>query len=247
MASSYRDQSRIRKRLRSWLRRNLEPWREASFAGIDVHYKECLDGGGSSFGQDLIPFLRGRGMPRQRRVFEWCAGPGFIGFSMLGHGLCDTLCLADVNKKAVAACRRTIAANRLADRAVVYHSDNLNGFGPAEQFDLVVGNPPHYDSDDVDWLRSADNGWRLHREFFATIGRHLRPGGVIVLQENNQGSTVDNFRALIEAAGLRISFVEGCAPELTPDHHFYYIGIVRQGDLAPGWADGGAVEPAAAQ
>jgi len=44
-----------------------------------------LDGGGSTFGQDFIPVLRARGMPKVQRTFEWCSGPGFIGFSLLGR------------------------------------------------------------------------------------------------------------------------------------------------------------------
>src|SRR6266567_986061 len=84
------------------LARRLEPWRQVRYGDVNVHYKRHLDGGGSSFGQEYIPFLRDRGMPRQARVFEWCAGPGFIGFSLLGFGLCETLCLADVNPEALA-------------------------------------------------------------------------------------------------------------------------------------------------
>jgi 16S rRNA G966 N2-methylase RsmD len=234
--------SRARKRFRRWLRRHIEPWRQASFGGVRVHYKECLDGGGSWFGQDFIPFLRSRGMPQRARVFEWCAGPGFIGFSMLGHGLCESLCLADVNPKAVAACRRTIADNGLGGQVSVYHSDNLSAIPASEQWDLVVSNPPHYDDASVDWLRSYDKGWRLHREFFTAIGRFLRPGGVIVLQENNQGSTAETFRDMIEEAGLAVVFVHGCAPQPTRDPRFYYIGMMRRGEAAPVWASGEIVE-----
>jgi hypothetical protein len=50
-------------------------------------------------------------------------------FSLLGHGLAETLCLADINPEAVEACRRTIASNGLGDRAAVYHSDNLKDSG----------------------------------------------------------------------------------------------------------------------
>ncbi len=111
--------------------RRLERWDQERYADVSVHYKSHLDGGGSSFGQEYIPFLKDRGMPRQARVFEWCAGPGFIGFSLLGFGLAETLCLADVNPQAVAACRRTIAANGLADRVSVYLSDNLRDIPPS--------------------------------------------------------------------------------------------------------------------
>ena len=49
------------------LLRRLKPWRSATFGGIRVSYKQHLDGGGSSFGQDFIPFLRSRGMPKVAR------------------------------------------------------------------------------------------------------------------------------------------------------------------------------------
>jgi hypothetical protein len=43
---------------KSWLHSHLEPWRVAPYGGIPVDYKDWLDGGGSSFGQQMIPFLR---------------------------------------------------------------------------------------------------------------------------------------------------------------------------------------------
>jgi 16S rRNA G966 N2-methylase RsmD len=217
------------------LLRHLKPWRSATFGGIKVSFKTHLDGGGSSFGQDFIPFLRGRGMPKVLRVFEWCAGPGFIGFSILSHGLCDSLCVADINPEAVAACRRTIRVNGLDGQVSAYHSDNLDSIPFTERWDLVVSNPPHFDDSTQD-LRSSDGGWRSHRKFFASVGLFLNPGGVIVLQENNAGSTVDDFRPLIEEAGLSIVFVSGARSERTPDPRMYFIGIVKRGDSPPAWA-----------
>jgi len=244
MAKKDNSLSRVRRRFKSWLRGRFQPWRFALYGGIRVRYKDCLDGGGSSFGQEMILFLRDRGVPRQARVFEWCAGPGFIGFSMLGHGLCETLCLADINPVAVTACRRTIADNGLGGSVRVYHSDNLSAIPIEEQWDLVVGNPPHFDNGAYH-LRANDSGWHIHRKFFATIGRFLRPSGIIVLQENNLGSTVETFRKMIEAAGLAIVFVDCCAPHRTPAspfHYIYYIGIMRRGDVVPAWASGAGIE-----
>jgi methylase of polypeptide subunit release factors len=216
-------------------RRHLKPWRQITLAGVNVHYKTHLDGGGSTFGQNFYPFLKGRGMPKQARIFEWCAGPGFIGFSLLGHGVAETVCLADINDLAVAACRRTIADNRLANCVSVYHSDNLKGIPESERWDLVVSNPPHYADAHSGELRSFDRDWHIHREFFGNVRRFIKPGGVIVLQENNQGSTVETFRGMIEEAGLRIVFTHDALPERTPGYQFYYIGIIRAGDASPVW------------
>src|SRR5690349_9794644 len=132
---------------RDWLkpfRRRLRPHSRVRYGDIDVYYKRFLDGGGTGFGQDFLRLFRSRRMPTQARVFEWCAGPGFIGFSLLGFGLCDTLCLADINSDAVRACERTVAYNRLEERVSIYHSDNLDNIPASERWDLVVGNPPHF-------------------------------------------------------------------------------------------------------
>jgi predicted RNA methylase len=221
------------------VQRWLQPWRYVTYGSVRVHYKRHLDGGGSAFGQDYIPFLHDRGMPKQARVFEWCAGPGFIGFSLLGFGLCDSLCVADVNSEAIRACRRTVAGSGLADRVAVYQSDNLENIPASERWDLVVGNPPHFDWTQIGELRFADTQWRIHQRFFASVGRFLKPGGVILIQENNHGSTAETFRPMIEQAGFSIVMVHGCEPRITPYTRYYYLGIMRHGDTPPAWLIGG--------
>ena len=216
--------------------RRLRPYRTARFAGVSVSYKPHLDGGGSTFGQDFIPLLRARGMPKQQRAYEWCAGPGFIGFSLLAHGLAETLCLADVNPEAVAACRRTVRTNALADRVAVHQSDNLAGIPASERWDLVVSNPPHFVDRSPGQIRYHDPDWSVHRGFFGAVGRHLNPGGVIVLQENNEGSTPATFTSMIGEAGLKVVFVQDAAPERTARSHMFYLGIMRAADPPPAWA-----------
>src|SRR5260221_6403832 len=117
-------------------------FRSVVLGGIEVCFNDNLDGGGARYGQDYVVFVTRRVGPTQR-TFEWCAGPGFIGFSLLGHRLTETLCLADVNPVAVEACEETIRRNDLADRVRVYLSDGLDQVPPTECWDLVVGNPPH--------------------------------------------------------------------------------------------------------
>ncbi|MGL9622407.1 hypothetical protein QRQ56_30980 [Bradyrhizobium sp. U531] len=55
---------------------------------------------------------------------------------------------------------------------------------------------------------------------------------MIVLQENNRGSTVDTFREMIDAAGLEIVFTQGDHKELTRDCVFYFTGIVKKADAS---------------
>ena len=37
----------------------------------------------------------------------------FIGFSLLAHGICDKLTVADVNPEAVECCKKTVKENKL--------------------------------------------------------------------------------------------------------------------------------------
>jgi predicted RNA methylase len=211
----------------------LKPWRTVRYGDICVYYKKHLDGGGSTFGQGFIPFLIARKMPKQLRVFEWCSGPGFIGFSLLAHGLCETLCLADINERAVEACKKTIHANGLASRVSVYQSDCLTSIPASEQWDLVVGNPPFYSEKYVTDIRSHDKNWQIHHRFYAQIDRFLKPGGVILLQEANDASTPETFRSMIDEAGFTIVFERDSQPG--ENSGTYYLGVVRRGEAAPAW------------
>ena len=42
--------------------------------------------------------------------------------------------------------------------------------------------------------------------------------------------------AAVEQSGLSIIFAQGCTPQRTLDHRFYYLGILRSGDPVPAWA-----------
>jgi len=198
--------------------------------GIEVVYLEREDvslGGGPGFGLDLVRyaynhFVRDGEMnygwlPTQpRRCFEFCAGPAFIGFTLLGLGVCTSLVLADVNPASVEAMQRTVARNpNLSGRVQIYHSDALDDIPDAElgAWDLVVSNPPHF----IDIVRpngvvvnqgssmTVDFDWQLHRRFFRDVGRFLVPGrGRVVMQENMGGSQPETFLPMLTNSALSV-------------------------------------------
>jgi hypothetical protein len=226
--------SRVENELVRPILRWARPSRHIRFAGIDISYRGELDGGGTDFGQQFIPFLTSLGMPKQKRAFEWCSGPGFIGFSMLGHGLCETLCLSDINPAAVSSCLHTVRVNKLGDRVSVYQSDNLKSIPDSEMWNLIVSNPPHFVDQYKGDIRAHDPDWQIHRTFFETVSGHLAEDGMIVLQENNRGSTVETFRSMIDESGFEIFFTHGDRPILTEESSFYFVGIGRRGQR-PTW------------
>lgn len=190
-------------------------YRTVTYGGVEVCYLDEIDGGGARFGQDYLHFLPGH-LGAVDRLLEWCAGPGFIGFSLLAAGLCSELTLLDTNPVAVAACRETVRRNGLGGVVRVYEADTLDAVGPASAFDLVVANPPHCPDPTPSpgghpRLIYNDVGWRTHREFYRQVPGHLSDGGRVLIQEDASQSSVDDFRPMIEQAGLELSGSFPCA------------------------------------
>jgi methylase of polypeptide subunit release factors len=180
--------------------------------GIQVHYDSWMDGGGTWFGQEYVDIIQQRYFKRTfDRCYEWCSGPGYIGFSILSHGLTQSLCLSDRYESAINnAVAATVQHNQLQDRVSAYVGSSLSVLPDHEQFDLVVANPPHYlecPGDDNYQRIAVDVNWQAHQDFFAHIGQHLTDDGIILLQENQAGSLngVEDFRPFIEHNNLKIT------------------------------------------
>lgn len=179
---------------------------------IKVFYTDDLDGGGSTFGQDYVKVLRSK-YPNKKfsKIFEWCSGSGFIGFSLLSHNFCDRLCFTDFYDPAIESINQTInyPENNCADIVTCYLIKDLKLLPSDETFDLVVANPPHFDkpiSFDKNYNRlSTDPNWRSHKNFFENIKSHLSDHGIILLQECSKGSSVKDFEQMIRDSDLFIT------------------------------------------
>ena len=178
----------------------------AEYNGIRVFDRADLDGGGRDFGQDYHRVLRELRPEGCGRLFELCAGPGYIGYSLLAAGFCRQLVLADINPVAIKAARKTAGFNKLRNRVTIYQSDGLRRIPAVERWDVVVGNPPwtllpdetkrHYKH-----LIYYDKDWNLHRDFYANVKKYLNPGAIVVLQENASFSDPSIFEPWIKAGG----------------------------------------------
>ncbi|WP_344967431.1 methyltransferase [Streptosporangium fragile] len=175
----------------------------SEFNGIKLAWSPELDGGGRGFGQDYVPLVRHL-FGKVGRLAEFCAGPAYIGFSLLAHDCCEHLVLIDVNPRAIDAIHETIRMNGLAEKVTVYLSDGLGAIPPTERWDLVVANPPHFREPvgDVPSIITDDPGWRVHRDFYGGVGGFLTPGGSVLVQENSEGSAPEDFLQMIEDGGL---------------------------------------------
>lgn len=201
--------------------------RVAVCGGVEVVYREGLDGGGTTWGQDIVQAVQRTTGPVDS-VLDWCSGPGFLGFALLGTGMCRSLALADINPDAIEAASRTVLRNGLEDRVQVYLSDGLDGVTAAAPFDLVVGNPPHSPTGVPAEGRGTplvymDPGWALHRRFFQDVREFVRPGGSILLMENGKDSSPDDFAEFFMASGFRLRSSFPC--DAHPGGTVYYLWV----------------------
>jgi hypothetical protein len=173
------------------------------YGQIDVYWTPALDGGGLGLGRQFVPLVRNL-FGKVGRLFEFCSGPGFIGFSLLAEGLCDHLCLGDINPEALEAAKRTVRENKLEDRVTLYRSDGLADIPETEKWDLVVANPPHFPRPAGRGVITDDPGWKLHRLFYENIAIHLLDGGNIIFQENYLSSSESDFLPFFEPGGLSL-------------------------------------------
>lgn len=200
----------IGKKLRRRLERNGEASPEtiaANHAGLIVFDRREQHWAGLAVGRDFPRVLNELGVGRCGRLFEFCAGPGYIGYALLANGWCETLALSDIDGESIATAMRTAAYNRIEDRVAGYASDVLDDIPASEKWDVVVGNPPAFESHPDkhlaagDWDRGFDTNWNVRRRFYASVKAHMNPGGVVVMSENVRGSDPAVFEEMIRAGG----------------------------------------------
>ena len=194
---------KLRKRLQG---RTAQIRAAAFYNGLVVFDQQGLHGGGLTYGQDFCRVLLELGLKRCGRLFEFCSGPGYIGYSLLANGFCERLTLSDLNPEAIKVAKQTSTYNGIEHLVNIYLSDGLSQMPGDEKWDLVVGNPPHFlkrDENDND-IRAVDPEWSVHRQFYLSVKRFMNPGGHVIMMENCHGSSRELFEPMIREGGGRV-------------------------------------------
>jgi Methyltransferase small domain len=205
----------------------------ALYGGIAVFDRPEQHRGGLAFGRDFPRVLNELDIGHCGRLLEFGAGPGYIGYSLLAAGWCDTLVLTDVDREAIATARHTAAFNGLEDRVTAYVSDALDHIPDGERWDVVVANPPHFLADPgrLHDIQVFDPDWSLHRRFYGAVERFMRPGGLVVMVENRAGSDPGAFEEMIRAGGGEPREVHlGTDVRGAPNGLYYQVSEWRSGE-----------------
>ena len=152
-------------------------------------------------GSSAADMIRERGLSGLN-VLDICCGVGTVGMTMLALLKDQTdqpiksMSLSDINIYNINSLEKTIRLNPsslwgdVKTEAIL--SDGLKHIEPANQFDLIVSNPPHFFTDDyIDFtlqpsvLAVMDAGWKFHREFYQSVDKYLSPSGEVWFLENH--------------------------------------------------------------
>ena len=145
-----------------------------------------LDGCGPILAPIFEELLSGK---KFNTAFEWCAGPAWIGMWLLENNICNTLVTGDINKETISYVDKSAKKHGYNVRS--YHSDNLKQIPKEEKFDLVIANPPNYCNIQEDHvlgylrhdLRPSDIDWKIHKDFYNNITKHLTDDAVMFISE----------------------------------------------------------------
>jgi hypothetical protein len=177
-----------------------------AYHGLLVFDREGLNGGGLWHAQDFSRALVDLGIGKCERIFDFCAGPGYIGYYLFACGYCQSLAMSDINPGATEAARHTAHYNEIENAVAIYTSDVLDQIPTTEKWDLVVANAPVVPSTDVDAnnIIDYDVSGTLHRRFYGSVKQFMRPGGLILTLNTRIHSSPGYFRPMIEAGGGQI-------------------------------------------
>jgi hypothetical protein len=203
---------------------------------ITVYNHPEFEGGGTAIGLKCLEVIE-QIFPGHKfnNAMEWACGPGYIGFLLLGHGVCNNITQVDIFRPALRAVEKTIAnlPEKYRGHADWYHIRGMADVPESRKYDLIVGSPPHWDMNDHPFVnevlyndrRSADPDWLIHKELFANVKKNLTLDGMLLLQEQAYACGPRTFRKWIEEAGLRIIDTYWEGEDMQNNLHCYYLVI----------------------
>jgi len=203
--------------------------KKISMGGMTISASDETDGYGVNTVQEAVSvfnyFAEGR---KFKNALEWCCGPGYYGLGIWKIGLAENISFNDISPLALEVMESTFKDNNLS--FPFYLSDNFDNI-PKQKFDLIVGNPPHFNftppgeicSHETRKMRDLD--WKIHKKFYRQVEDYLTEDGSIMLMENMKGSNKETFQPIWDEYGYeQVKYV----PSEVQAGYTYYIEVKRR-------------------
>jgi ribosomal protein L3 glutamine methyltransferase len=191
----------------------------AWFAGLELYVDERVLVPRSPFaeliGKGFAPWVDAG---RVHRLLDLCTGSGCIGIAAAMHLPEAQVDLTDVSEPALAVARRNVRDFGLEQRVRVIRSDLFAGLA-GQRYDLILCNPPYvaeeelaalpmeYQREPSLGLAGGRDGLDLVRRILRAAGRHLEPGGAIILEVGSSAAALQEMYP--EVAFLWLEFEHG--------------------------------------
>jgi len=202
---------------------------ETECQGIKIKYHPSMEGGGIYRSPMFIEVLS---LIAPNRIFnhclEWCSGPGFIGFSLLGKGLCKQLDLADIWQPSLTAAKAVKAPCNVD----TWHIRNLCDIQPPRMYDLIVANPPWWPGNLLQNQHNrlgADPELTILKKFLKDAKNYLTHDGIIVLIEGQTYTGPKDISNALVDTGLELTQVLERS-----DQWHWFVGIEHTRDFEAG-------------
>ena len=211
-----------------------------NIAGLDVSTSDETDGFGFNTCQEAVyifnEFAQGR---KFDNALECFCGPGYYGLGLWKSGIVKNISFSDIAPEAEEVMRMTFDENNID--LPFYLSDNFDNI-PKQKFDLIVGNPPHFDvtipdenkmqPDYHEDRKMQDLDWKIHKKFYSQVGEYLTDDGSIMLMEAWDGSRPETFKSMLEDNGLEYHKFYASKDLTNPDNTGpggnYYIEVRKK-------------------
>ena len=145
---------------------------------------------------------------RVHRILDLCTGSGCIAIACQYAFEDAQVCASDVSEDALAVAAINCREHELEDIVTLYHSDLFENI-PAQQFDVIVSNPPYVDAEDMSslahefsfepgiGLAAGENGLDLVDRILLQAGDYLSEQGILIIEVgNSQSAMIDRFSFL---------------------------------------------------
>ena len=145
--------------------------------------------------EQSIEFIKSRNCDHKIKILDVGAGSGCIGLTLAAEFPELEVELLEINSGAVAILEENVQQLNLKNISEIYCANIFDFNLPAEEYDLIVSNPPYIAEDEkgvmsrevlefepVQALFAENQGFKFYQYFAANFARNLKQGGKLLVE-----------------------------------------------------------------
>ncbi|PXX46994.1 methyltransferase [Undibacterium pigrum] len=175
---------------------------------------------------DSQPLVQSFKINKGDSVLDVGTGSGVIAIFAC-YGGASKVTAVDINPAAIKSARHNAKLHGF-DKLMTVKKSNLFQALKDEQFDVITANLPFRNKPAPDVVARSqwDTDFKTNTQFFADVGKHLKPGGRIYFAQSNFGAIAE-IKALAKAAGFSVRTMASAAADKAETRKFYAFVMRR--------------------